>query len=224
VLGAIGLFFWLAVPPRCTSFHRRSTKAGPLTQPSHSTGRRHDVLAWVDANSASFHTDRELLHPIAAVRAQGNECRRRDVLHARRYVVLGLRARPDDRAARGDRAGIEAREGQADLPRDRPAGSGSYTRLKFLMVVIVGAVCWPRASTSSGSNYWLLVGGFVGLVEIVPVIGPLIGAILVVAVGLPAVRARCRIGPALARCRAGVPELRREPASDGEIRRFIARS
>jgi predicted PurR-regulated permease PerM len=30
-----------------------------------------------------------------------------------------------------------------------------------------------------------LVGGFVGLVEIVPVIGPLIGAILVVAVGLP---------------------------------------
>src|SRR5262249_7050646 len=31
----------------------------------------------------------------------------------------------------------------------------------------------------------LLVGGFVGLVEIIPVIGPLIGAIAVLAVGLP---------------------------------------
>src|SRR5262249_57608090 len=36
-----------------------------------------------------------------------------------------------------------------------------------------------------GLNYWLLVGGFVSLVEIVPVIGPLIGAVLVLAVGLP---------------------------------------
>jgi predicted PurR-regulated permease PerM len=61
---------------------------------------------------------------------------------------------------------------------------GSYTRLKFLMVAIVGAVL-AAGFYLVGLNYWLLVGGFVGLVEIVPVIGPLIGAILVVAVGLP---------------------------------------
>ena len=36
-----------------------------------------------------------------------------------------------------------------------------------------------------GLNYWLLVGAFVGLIEIVPIIGPLIGSILVLAVGLP---------------------------------------
>ena len=36
-----------------------------------------------------------------------------------------------------------------------------------------------------GLNYWLLVGAFVGLIEIVPLIGPLIGSILVLAVGLP---------------------------------------
>jgi predicted PurR-regulated permease PerM len=34
-------------------------------------------------------------------------------------------------------------------------------------------------------HYWLLVGGFVSLLEIIPVIGPIIGALLVVAVGLP---------------------------------------
>jgi predicted PurR-regulated permease PerM len=36
-----------------------------------------------------------------------------------------------------------------------------------------------------GINYWLLVGVFVGLIEIVPIIGPLIGSILVLGVGLP---------------------------------------
>ena len=36
-----------------------------------------------------------------------------------------------------------------------------------------------------GLNYWLLVGAFVGLIEIVPVIGPVVGSILVLAVGLP---------------------------------------
>jgi predicted PurR-regulated permease PerM len=32
---------------------------------------------------------------------------------------------------------------------------------------------------------WLLIGAFVGLVEIVPVVGPLVGSVLVLAVGLP---------------------------------------
>jgi predicted PurR-regulated permease PerM len=36
-----------------------------------------------------------------------------------------------------------------------------------------------------GLDYWLLVGTFVGLVEIVPVVGPLIGSVLVLPVGLP---------------------------------------
>jgi predicted PurR-regulated permease PerM len=36
-----------------------------------------------------------------------------------------------------------------------------------------------------GLNYWLLAGGFVSLVEIVPVIGLLVGAIFVVAIALP---------------------------------------
>src|SRR5262249_28161684 len=61
---------------------------------------------------------------------------------------------------------------------------GSYTRLKFLMVVIVGAVL-AAGFYLVGLQYWLLVGGFVGLVEIVPLIRPLIRALLVIAVCLP---------------------------------------
>ena len=36
-----------------------------------------------------------------------------------------------------------------------------------------------------GLNYWLLVGAFVSFVEIVPVIGLIVGSILVLAVGIP---------------------------------------
>jgi predicted PurR-regulated permease PerM len=52
------------------------------------------------------------------------------------------------------------------------------------MVFAVGAVL-SVGFYLVGLNYWLLVGAFVGLVEIVPVLGPLLGAILVLAVGLP---------------------------------------
>jgi predicted PurR-regulated permease PerM len=52
------------------------------------------------------------------------------------------------------------------------------------MVFVIGATL-SVGFYLVGLNYWLLVGAFVGLVEIVPVIGPLIGAILVLAVGLP---------------------------------------
>jgi predicted PurR-regulated permease PerM len=55
---------------------------------------------------------------------------------------------------------------------------GSYTRLKFLMVVIVGAVL-AAGFYLIGLHYSLLLGGFVGLVEIVPVVGPLIIDVLV---------------------------------------------
>src|SRR5262249_6437925 len=61
---------------------------------------------------------------------------------------------------------------------------GSYTRLKFLMIFAIGAVL-SAGFYAVGLKYWLLAGGFVSLVEIVPVIGPLVGAIFVVAIALP---------------------------------------
>lgn len=50
---------------------------------------------------------------------------------------------------------------------------GAYTRLRFLMVFAVGAVL-SAGFYAIGLNYWLLVGAFVGLIEIVPIIAPLI--------------------------------------------------
>jgi len=58
------------------------------------------------------------------------------------------------------------------------------TRVTFLMVFAIGVVL-SAGFYAVGLHYWLLVGGFVSLVEIIPVIGPLVGALLVVVVGLP---------------------------------------
>jgi hypothetical protein len=96
-------------PPKRPRCHAESLHRGPTRRPR--LGRPPTPRASTRIEAAP---------PDRRVRAQGNECGRRHVLHAGRYVVLGLRARSDDRAARGDRTGIEARQGQADLPRDRP--------------------------------------------------------------------------------------------------------
>jgi predicted PurR-regulated permease PerM len=61
---------------------------------------------------------------------------------------------------------------------------GAYTRLKFLMVAVIGAVL-AAGFYLVGLHYWLLLGGAVSLFEIIPVVGPLIGVLLVIAVGLP---------------------------------------
>src|SRR5262249_18124350 len=60
---------------------------------------------------------------------------------------------------------------------------GAYTRLKFIMIFVIGFVL-SAGFYLVGLDYWLLLGGFVSIIEIVPVIGPAFGAILVVAVGL----------------------------------------
>jgi predicted PurR-regulated permease PerM len=51
------------------------------------------------------------------------------------------------------------------------------------MIFAVGAVL-SAGFYVIGLNYWLLVGAFAGLVEIVPVIGPIIAGALAVGVGL----------------------------------------
>lgn len=62
---------------------------------------------------------------------------------------------------------------------------GAFVRGQTLLVVAVGAVL-SLAYWAIGEPYWLLVGVFAGLVEVIPVIGPLLGAALAVGVGLTA--------------------------------------
>src|ERR687883_1873950 len=60
---------------------------------------------------------------------------------------------------------------------------GAFVRGQALLIVLVGTVL-STAFAIIGLPYWILIGAFAGLVEIVPVIGPLAAGVLAVGVGL----------------------------------------
>ena len=62
---------------------------------------------------------------------------------------------------------------------------GAFVRGQALLIMAVG-IALSLLFWAIGEPYWILVGSFAGLVEIVPVIGPLVAGALAVAVGLTA--------------------------------------
>jgi predicted PurR-regulated permease PerM len=62
---------------------------------------------------------------------------------------------------------------------------GAFVRGEVLLIVVV-AVALSLAFWAIGEPYWILVGSFAGVVEIVPVIGPLTAGALAIAVGFTA--------------------------------------
>jgi len=182
VLGTFGLFFWLAVPPALHQLGHALSQPDANGTVRNSTGIRHDVLVWVDRRLRELPHGSNLLHPIAAYghKATGAVVAFFFTVAATWYWVSERDRMIDLLSALSPQSKREKAR-QTYLAIDRRLGS--YTRLKFLMVFVIGAVL-AVGFYLVGLHYWLLVGGFVGLVEIVPVIGPLIGGILVVVVGL----------------------------------------
>jgi predicted PurR-regulated permease PerM len=60
---------------------------------------------------------------------------------------------------------------------------GAYVRGQLMLILLVGSVL-SLAFWAIGLPYWLLVGGYAGIVEIIPVVGPLIAGAAAVGVGL----------------------------------------
>jgi predicted PurR-regulated permease PerM len=60
---------------------------------------------------------------------------------------------------------------------------GAYVRGQALLIVLVGAVL-SLAFWAIGLPYWILIGAFAGVVELIPVVGPLAAGALAVGVGL----------------------------------------
>ena len=173
------LFFWAAVPPAVHQVEEALRRHSA----SRSTGVRQDVLAWIDRNLNRLPSGHDLVHPVAAYGQSAT--------HAIVAVFFTLAATwywISERDRMIDLLAALLPESKRDRARrtylaidDR---LGSYTRLKFFMIFAVGAAL-SLGFYLVGLKYWLLAGGFVSLVEIVPVIGPLVGVIFVLAIGLP---------------------------------------
>jgi predicted PurR-regulated permease PerM len=183
VLGAIGLFIWLAVPPALHQIghaldQSRIAEVAPGPQ-----GARERVLLWLQQHLHQLPTGTQLLHPVATYGHKAT-----NAVVAIFFTLAATWYWVSERDRMIDLLAALAPQGKRDKARETylaiDARLGRYTRLRFAMVIIIGAIL-SAGFYLVGLNYWLLVGAFVGLVEIVPVIGPLIGVVLVLAVGLP---------------------------------------
>ena len=176
--GALALFVWLAVPP---ALHQIVHALG--APPAHATGVRERVLDWLRQHLHQLPTGTQLLHPVATYGQKASEA------FVGIFFTVAATWYPvsehDSFVRLLTALAPESRREQARMTyREIDRRLGSYTRLRFLMVFAVGTVL-SAGFYVVGLDYWLLVGAFVGVAEIVPIIGPLFGAILVLAVGLP---------------------------------------
>ena len=184
VLGILGVFIWLAVPPAVHEVGQALAQPGPSGgEIRHSTGIRHDLLVWLDRSLHNLPSGEKILHPVATY---GHKATHWIVavffLLAATWYWISERDRMIDLLVRAAPEPKREKVRATLLEIDRRLGH--YTRLKFIMIFAVGVVL-SAGFYLVGLHYWLLLGGAVSILEIVPVIGPLAGAILVLAVGLP---------------------------------------
>ena len=182
--GVLALLIWLAVPPAIHQIgHALDPNAIVGASNGHATGLQERVLIWLQQHLNELPTGTELLHPVATYGHKAGEA-----IVAIFFTLAATWYCVSERDAIITLLTTLSPEAKRDKARETylalDSRLGAYTRLRFLMIFAVGAVL-SAGFYVIGLDYWLLVGAFVGLIEIVPMIGPLVGSILVLAVGLP---------------------------------------
>jgi predicted PurR-regulated permease PerM len=176
--GAVALLVWLAVPP---AIHQIGHALG--TSPAQATGARAQAFTWIQQHLRRLPTGTELVHPVATYGHKAGEA-----VVAVFFTLAATWYWVSERDSIIKLLTVLAPEAKREKARQTYLALddrlGAYTRLRFLMIFAVGAVL-SAGFYVIGLDYWLLVGAFAGLVEIVPVVGPIVASILVLAVGLP---------------------------------------
>jgi len=176
VLGGLGLFFWFAIPPAIDQAREA------LTQPSvGGTGLRHTVLVWIQKHLHKLPSGASVIHPIATYGKQATSALAAVffTLAATWYWISDGPHMLDAALSRipADDAG-RVRETAHAIERRL----GNYTRLMFLVILLTG-VALSIGFYAVGLHYWLLLAGTVSILEVIPVIGPVLGVGLVGIVG-----------------------------------------
>ena len=182
--GLIALFLWMVVPraiDQVQSALGGTTKAEIHREATQSKGIKHDILTAIDKRLRELPKASEILHPAVEVTKKAFE-----VLIGILFVfataaywiferdravnfVASLLARPKRKKLRDTWDLIDMK-------------LGAFVRGQGLLVILVGTVL-SLAFWAIGEPYFILVGAFAGLVEIVPVIGPLAAGALAIGVG-----------------------------------------
>jgi predicted PurR-regulated permease PerM len=185
--GAIAVALAFAVP---AALHQIDHALSPSGQAEvaraakHSTGVKHQVLTALQKRLNHLPRRSELVKPVVGIGVKAFEAliavfftfaaaaywifERDRVVD----IVCSLMPRPSRKKVRDTWTLIDLR-------------LGAFVRGQVLLIVLVATVL-SLLFWAIGEPYWILVGAFAGLVELVPVIGPLAAGALAVAVGFTA--------------------------------------
>jgi len=182
--GLVALFLWIVVPRAVDQVQNAlggSTKAQIHREATASKGIKHEILTAIDKRLRELPKAGDLFHPAVEVTIKAFE------------IVLGIffvlataaywifeRERAVDFVAsllpRPKRKKMRDTWNLIDLKL------GAFVRGQALLIVLVGTVL-SLAFWAVGLPYFILVGAFAGIVEIVPVIGPIAAGALAIGVG-----------------------------------------
>jgi predicted PurR-regulated permease PerM len=188
-LAAIAFFLWLVVPVAITQIdhaigHVPTSQSQLHHAAVHSHGIRHEILSAIDKRLRQLPSGASLLHPAIAVTKTVLEILvgilfvfavgaywifERDGTIA---LVQSLLPRQHRRVTRDTWVLIDMK-------------LGAFVRGQFLLVCIVASLL-SLAFWLDGEPYWLLIGVFAGIVELVPIVGPLAAGAVAIGVGLTA--------------------------------------
>lgn len=187
LLGLIAGFLW-AVVPRAIDQVDEAIQNLPQTrsdlgeQAEDETGIRHDILLGIQRRLEDLPSGESLVDPAVTVTLTVFEIALGIffVLASAAYwiferdraedLICSLLPRPRRKKVRDTWELIDAK-------------LGAYVRGQALLIVIVGAAL-SLAFWAIGLPYWILIGAFAGVVELIPVVGPLAAGALAVGVGL----------------------------------------
>ena len=189
LVALIALFAWLVVPRALGQVEAAlgvssvPTSAGDLSSAAHnSTGAQHEILVALQKRLQDLPSASKLVRPGLEIGKKAFE-----ILIGVFFVfataaywiferdrtigfVCSLVPRPKRKVVRDTWVLIDLK-------------LGAFVRGQMLLVGVVG-IALSLAFWAIGEPYWILLGAFAGIVEIIPVIGPLAAGGLVVGVGL----------------------------------------
>jgi predicted PurR-regulated permease PerM len=183
LVGIVVGFLWAVVPRAIDQVEQAvpETRSELSEEASDASGFRHDVLVGLRDRLEELSTAEGLVDPAVEVTLAVFEvglgiffvlaCAAYWIFERDRAedLVCSLLPRPRRKKVRDTWELIDAK-------------LGAYVRGQVLLVLLVGTVL-SLAFWAIDLRYWLLIGAFAGVVEIVPVIGPLVAGALAVGIG-----------------------------------------
>lgn len=187
IIGMIVGLLWVVVPRAIDQVDAAlgdlpQTRSDLGQQAKESTGIRHDILVGVQRRLEDLPSGERLVDPAVAVTITVFEvalgiffvlaCAAYWIFERDRAedLVCSLLPRPRRKRVRDTWSLIDAK-------------LGAYVRGQAVLILLVATVL-SLCFWAIGLPYWLLIGAFAGVVELIPVIGPLAAGALAVGVGL----------------------------------------